>query len=443
MTGLFDAASRASLSWRVMSDDEAKPARFQAPRGTNDVLPEDEPYWRFLREAGERVCHNAGYRRIETPVFEDARLFLKGTGESTDIARKEMYEFEDRGGERLALRPEGTPNVCRAYLEHGMQAWPQPVRLFYMSPVFRYDRPQAGRYRQHTQLGVEAIGDASALVDAEVIDVLASFYDALGISGLTLQLNTIGDGQCRPAYIQELRAYYEGKLDKVCADCRARYEKNPLRLLDCKEERCQPIIANAPTMTERLCEPCTQHFAELRSYLGAQEIHYELNDRLVRGLDYYTRTVFEFQPEDERGQSTVGAGGRYDGLIELLGGKPTPGVGFGSGFERIIINLKREGITVPEVEPPRVYIAHTSEAARLAALQIARRLRRRDIGAVLGGAGRSLKAQLRHADGLGARYVAIVGDQELARGEVTLKDLRGGEQRSVPNDTIEEEVAKD
>lgn len=415
--------------------------RFQAPRGTGDVLPEDEPYWRLLREVGERVCHRVGYRRIETPVFEDARLFLKGTGESTDIARKEMYVFEDRGGERLALRPEGTPNACRAYLEHGMQAWPQPVRLFYISPVFRYDRPQAGRYRQHTQLGAEAIGDGSALVDAEVIDLLASFYDALGLSGLTLQLNTIGDEQCRPAYIRELRAYYADKLDAVCADCRARYETNPLRLLDCKEERCQPVITSAPTMADRLCEPCARHFAELRSYLDALEIGYELNDRLVRGLDYYTRSVFEFQPEDARGQSTVGAGGRYDGLVELLGGKPTPGVGFGTGFERIIINLKRENIAVPQIEPPRVYIAHTSEAARAAALRLSRRLHHRDIGAVLGGAARSLKAQLRHADRLDARYAAILGDQELARGEVTLKNLRTGEQRSVPYDAVEQVVA--
>ena len=424
-----------------MCADEAKSIRFQAPRGTNDVLPEDEPYWSFLREVGERVCHRAGYRRIETPFFEDARLFLKGTGESTDIARKEMYVFEDRGGERLALRPEGTPNACRAYLEHGMQAWPQPVRLFYVSPVFRYDRPQAGRYRQHTQLGVEAIGDGSALVDAEVIDLLASFYDAVGLSGLTLQLNTIGDDQCRPAYISQLRNHYIGKLDAVCADCRARYETNPLRLLDCKEARCQPIIASAPTMAGHLCDPCAQHFAELRSYLDALEIGYELNDRLVRGLDYYTRSVFEFQPKDERGQSTVGAGGRYDGLVELLGGKPTAGVGFGTGFERIIINLQRENIAVTQIEPPRVYIAHTSEPARAAALRLSRRLHDRDISAVTGGAGRSLKAQLRHADGLGARYAAILGDQELARGEVTLKDLRTGDQRSVAGDEVAAAVA--
>ena len=416
--------------------------RFQAPRGTNDVLPEDEPYWRFLRDVGERVCHRAGYRRIETPMFEDARLFLKGTGESTDIARKEMYEFEDRGGERLALRPEGTPNVARSYLEHGMQTSPQPVRLFYISPAFRYDRPQAGRYRQHTQLGVEAIGDGSALVDAEVIDLLDGFYGALGISGLTLQLNTIGDEQCRPAYIRELRSYYDDKLDTVCADCRARYEKNPLRLLDCKEERCQPVIANAPVMAEHLCEPCSQHFAELRSYLDALDIKYELNDRLVRGLDYYTRTVFEFQPKDERGQSTVGAGGRYDGLIEILGGKSTPGIGFATGFERIIINLKRENITVPPIAPPRVYVAHTSEAAHLAALRLSSRLHEHGIGAVLGGAERSLKAQLRHADGLGVHYVAILGDQEIASNEVTLKDLRSGEQRSVAHDKVEGELAE-
>jgi histidyl-tRNA synthetase len=425
----------------TMCADESKATRFQAPRGTNDVLPEDERYWRFLRDAGERVAGLFGYRRIETPMFEDARIWLR-TNEGTDIVDKEMYVFEDRGGDVLALRPETTAAVCRAYIEHGMQAQPQPIRLFYFAQKFRYDRPQAGRYRQHSEFGVEAIGDGSALVDAEVIDVLASFYEALGLRGLTLKLNSIGDAACRPQYLEALRAYYLPHLDQVCADCRARYAKNPMRLLDCKQPQCQPFIAKAPTITDHLCADCAAHFAELRTHLDALEIAYELDARLVRGLDYYTRTVFEFHPPREGAQSAIGAGGRYDGLIELLGGKPAPGIGFGSGVERIIINLKRENISVPEVEPPRVYIAHTSEAVRVAALGLARRLHRRGIGAVLGGAGRSLKAQLRHADALDARYAAIIGDQELGRGEVTLKDLRGGEQRAVADADVEGEVEK-
>ena len=414
--------------------------RFQAPRGTSDVLPEDEPYWRFVREAGERVCHAHGYRRIETPMFEQAEVFLRGAGTGSDIVEKEVYIFEDRGGDKMALRPEGTANVCRAYLEHGMQALPQPVRLFYLSPVFRYDRPQAGRYRQHTQLGVEAIGDGDALIDAEVIDLLASFYDGLGLSGLTLQLNSIGDGQCRPAYLDELRSYYGDRLDDVCADCRVRYEKNPLRLLDCKEERCQPLIGGAPLLGELLCKPCEEHFAALRSYLDALDISYQVQPRLVRGLDYYTRTVFEFEPAQEGSQSTVGAGGRYDGLMALLGGRPTPGIGFGTGIERIILNLKRQEAPVPELAPPRVYVAHNSAAGRAAALVLAQRLRRAGVATVVGGGGRSLKAQLRHADALSVAYVAILGEKELARGEVTLRDMRDGQQRSVADTDVAKAV---
>ncbi len=416
-----------------MSDERV---RYQAPRGTRDVLPEDEPYWRFVRGTAERVAGLFGYRYIETPMFEDAAIWLR-TGEGTEVVEKEMYVFEDRGGDRLALRPETTASVCRAYIEHGMASRPQPVRLFYFAQKFRYDRPQAGRYRQHTEFGVEAIGEADATIDAEVIDLLSTLYERLGLQGLTLHLNSIGDQACRPAYIESLRAFYADKLDAVCPDCRMRYEKNPMRLLDCKDERCQPVIVAAPTITDRLCQPCVEHFATLRSHLDALGIAYEIDPRLVRGLDYYTRTVFEFYPPVEGAQSVVGAGGRYDGLIELLGGQPTPGIGFGSGIERIILNLKRQEAPVPEIEPPRVYVAHTSDAAKAAALRLAHRLRALDVSAVVGG-GRSLKAQLRHADALGARYVAILGDRELAHGEVTLRDMRDGQQRSVGEDQLQE-----
>ncbi len=433
------ASRRApSLCCLTMASDESKPVRFQAPRGTKDVLPEDEPYWRFVRSTGERVAGLFGYRAIETPMFEDARIWLR-TGEGTEVVEKEMYVFEDRGGDRLALRPETTAAVCRAYVEHGMSSWPQPVRLFYFAQKFRYDRPQAGRYRQHTEFGVEAIGDSDALVDAEVIDMLSTFYQALGLRGLTMQLNTIGDATCRPAYVEALRAYYRQLLDTVCADCRMRYEKNPLRLLDCKQPQCQAAIVGAPVISERLCEDCAAHFAGLRSYLDALDVAYEINPRLVRGLDYYTRTVFEFHPPEEGAQSAVGGGGRYDGLIELLGGRRTPGIGFGSGIERLIINMKRQQAPVPEIEPLRVYVAHMSEAARQAALRLAHRLRANDISAVVG-TGRSLKSQLRHADALGARYVAILGEQELARGEVTLRDMRDSQQQTVAEPDVAQAV---
>jgi histidyl-tRNA synthetase len=424
-----------------MADREQHRPRFQAPRGTRDVLPEDEPYWRFVRETAERIARRTGYGRIETPMFEDARIWLRTSGEGTDIVDKEMYIFEDRGGDKLALRPETTASVCRAYIEHGMANRPQPVRLHYFAQKFRYDRPQAGRYRQHTEFCIEAIGEADAMVDAEVIDLLVSLYDGLGLKGIALQLNSIGDAQCRPAYIEELRSYYADKVDRVCPDCKVRYEKNPMRLLDCKDERCQPIIAQAPVISDRLCDDCAAHFASLRRYLDALDVSYVLNPRLVRGLDYYTRTVFEFYPPEEGAQSVIGAGGRYDALIELLGGRPTPGIGFGSGIERIILNLQRQKVEPPAIEPPRVYVAHTSEAAQAAALRLAHRLRDGGAGAVTGAGGRSLKAQLRHAGALGARYVAILGDQELARGEVTLRDMQDGNQRSIGEGEIDRAVA--
>lgn len=420
-----------------MPDSKSQPRAtrgptFRAPRGTSDVLPAEQPYWRLVRETAERVCRAFGYQRIDTPAFEDARVFLRGVGEGTDIVEKEVYLFEDRGGEQVALRPEGTANTCRAYLQHGMHVLPQPVRLYYISPVFRYDRPQAGRYRQHTQLGAEIIGDGDPLTDAEIIDLLVTFYDALGLRGLTLHLNSIGDGRCRPAYLRVLREYYAGKLERVCGDCRVRYEKNPLRLLDCKQKQCQAVIAGAPPITEYLCQDCAAHFEVLRAYLDGLGIAHKVNPRLVRGLDYYTRTVFECQPAHGGAQSTVGGGGRYDGLIELLGGPPTPGTGFGTGFERIILNLRRQGAEPPDDSRPLVYVACQSEGARREALRLASRLRRQQVPAVMAVGGRSLKSQMRQADSLGVAYVVIIGEREMRSGAAVLKDLRDGSQRELP-----------
>ncbi len=407
-----------------------KPRKFAAPRGTADILPEDWPYWKYVRDTAERVCELFGYRRIETPIFEHAGVFLRTSGESSDIVAKEVYLFEDRGHDMLALRPEGTANVMRAYIEHGMASLPQPVRLFYIGQIFRYDRPQAGRYRQHTQLGIEAVGDPDPLIDAEVIDLLATFYRELGLGQFTIKLNTIGDQVCRPAYVEALRAYYRPLLPELCADCRTRFEKNPLRLLDCKEQRCQAAISGAPRLHEHLCDACREHFARLREYLAALDITYVIDEQLVRGLDYYTRTVFEFHPHEEGAQSSMGSGGRYDGLVELLGGPPTPGVGFGTGFERLIINLKRQGVAVPPAPAPVLYIAHlTPEASRMA-MRLAAAVRAAGLQVIVGPAGRSLKAQMRHADAKGAAYAAIIGADEAAAGEVTLRNLaHHGEQR--------------
>jgi histidyl-tRNA synthetase len=298
-------------------------------------------------------------------------------------------------------------------------------------PNFRYDRPQAGRYREHHQFGAEAIGDGDAAVDAEIIELLWRLYEELGLTDLTLHLNSIGDAVCRPAYLEALRDYYRDKLDRVCADCRARFEKNPLRLLDCKQPQCQPVIAGAPAFTDHLCEPCAQHFADLRAYLDTVGIQHVLDPRLVRGLDYSTRTVFEVQPRKEGGQSAIGGGGRYDGLIELLGGRPTPGIGFGTGIERIIINLKRQEVPLPDGEALRVFVVYQTPAARAVAFKLASDLRRAGVPAVTAAGERSLKSQMRHADALGAQYAAIIGERELGDGTVTLKDLQDGPQETI------------
>ncbi len=413
---------------------------YKAPRGTQDILPEKQPYWDFVRDAVDRMCTAFGYARIETPVFEDASLFTRGVGEITDIVQKEMYVFQDRGGQDLALRPEGTAPVCRAYLEHGMHNLPQPVRLWYWTPIFRYDRPQAGRYRQHHQFGAEAIGASDAAADAEVIELLWRLYEELGLTELTLNLNSIGDQNCRPAYLEVLRHYYSDKLALVCDDCKGRYERNPLRLLDCKQERCRPFIAGAPAITEHLCEDCSVHFDDLRAFLDSAQVPYLLNPRLVRGLDYYTRTAFEVLPKEEGGQNTVGGGGRYDGLIEQLGGRATPGVGFGTGIERIIINLERQQIALPPANRPQVYVVSQSPNARIPAFRLASTLRRTGVSALASGGERSLKSQMRHAGALGAEYAVIIGERELKDGAVTLKYLADGDQETVPVEEVAQRI---
>jgi histidyl-tRNA synthetase len=412
------------------------PLRYRAPRGTQDILPEEQPYWDYVREAAQRLCRLFGYERIDTPVFEVAALFIRTTGEATDIVQKEMYVFKDRGGQEMALRPEGTAPVCRAYLEHGLASRPRPLRLWYWAPIFRYDRPQAGRYRQHHQFGVEALGDASPAMDAEVIELLWRFYQELGLEGLSIHLNSLGDDRCRPRYVEELRRYYQGRLERACPDCQARYHRNPLRLLDCKRDECQPLVAAAPPITDYLCQECLGHLEDLKEHLKALDIPYVLNPRLVRGFDYYTRTVFEVYPRQEGAQSAVGGGGRYDGLVEGLGGPPTPAVGFGTGIERIIMNLKRQEVAIPPAPRPQVYVAWQGAEARLPAVRLASQLRRQGVAAMAATGDRSLKAQLRQADARGIPYVAILGPQELAQGTVTLRRLADGHQETVLQDQL-------
>jgi histidyl-tRNA synthetase len=404
---------------------------YKAPRGTEDILPEDQQYWRYIEGKATYVSQLYGYQRLDTPVFEDSQLFLRSIGEGTDIVTKEMYIFNDRSDNALALRPEGTAPICRAYIEHGMDNLPQPVKLFYLASIFRYERPQAGRYRQHHQFGFEAIGDASPLLDAEVIDMAWQYIKSLGLNGISLQLNSIGCKKCRPDYLRKLVSYYSDHKDTLCDDCRTRYEKNPLRLLDCKKPDCQATADAAPKSSENLCSDCEAHFQSVQSYLSEIMLPFSINHRLVRGLDYYTRTVFEIQPPDEGSQSALGGGGRYDDLIQELGGKPVPAIGFASGIERVILNLKKQQVAVPGLPCPLIFIANLGDKAKIESIKLSSSLRRQGIGVIINSGDRSLKAQLRQANNLSVNNVIIIGEDEVDKGTVILRDMKTGEQTSL------------
>lgn len=407
--------------------------KLQAPRGTQDVLPAAQPYWRAVQDAAREVAGLHGFQRIDTPVFEYAAVFEKGSGDTTDIVEKEMYTFEDRGGELFALTPEGTPAICRAYLEHGMGSWPQPVRLYTTHHMFRYDRPQKGRYRQHTQIDCEVIGSSDPLVDAECISLLWEVFQRLGLDAIEVRLGSIDDPGPRRAYIQQLKEYYRPFLDHLSEDSQRRFDRNPLRLLDSKDERDLPYKEAAPKLVDRLSPDAADHHTAVCSALEAAGIAYRIDPLLVRGLDYYNRTVFEIVPtDDERAQGTLGGGGRYDGLMEILGGPPTGAMGFGSGIERIILEMEKHGITIESEAHAKVFIVHRAEGSQRAAFKLAADLRRAGVATIVGESGRSLKSQLRSANHSGAAFAAILGEDELARGVAIIKDLReGGDQRDV------------
>jgi len=412
---------------------------YQAPKGTQDVLPDDIAPWRYVESACHRLAQQFGYGEIRTPIFEDTGLFLKGVGEATDIAEKEMYSFRDKGGANLTLRPEGTAAVVRAYLEHGLYNRPQPVKLYTLMSAFRHDQPQAGRLREFHQWDCEAIGEEDPLIDAELVVLLWQLLDDLGLRGLSVQLNSIGDAACRPQYVRALVSYFEAHERELCPDCQRRLRTNPLRLLDCKNPQCQPLIAQAPRSVDYLCGPCAEHFARLRHYLDLAALPVTVNPRLVRGLDYYTRTVFEVWPPTVGGQSTLGGGGRYDGLAELLGGRPTPGVGFAMGIERVILNLKAQEVPVPPTPPLAVYAAYLGVAGKDQSWRLVQRLRQAGTSAVVATGDRSLKAQLRQANALGAQWALISGDAEVEAGTVQLRNLARGEQETLP---LDEAVAR-
>ncbi|MBN1934971.1 MAG: histidine--tRNA ligase [Anaerolineae bacterium] len=410
--------------------------RYTAPRGTLDVLPQDQPYWRYITARAHHIAQLYGFEQITTPMFESTEVFVRGVGEGTDIVDKEIYNFQDKGGEEIALRPEFTAGVMRAFIEHGMHTLPRPVKLYSIGPIFRYERPQAGRYRQHNQLNVEALGEQDPALDAEIMEVLRHLYADLGFGDIAFQINSTGCPKCRPGYVRLLVQYYQEHVDRLCDDCKRRMVRNPLRMLDCKAASCQPLIAGAPYFADHLCQECAEHFATLQGYLAALGRSFTVNHRLVRGLDYYTKTVFEAWSEGIGAQAAVCGGGRYDGLIELLGGPPTPGIGFGSGIERIILTMKAQGIAVPALPQPGVLIAPLGSEAKRRAVKLLADLRAADIAAALSFGDRSLKAQLRAAGKQNMRHVIVLGEDEMCSAQAVVKDMGSGEQQTVPLENL-------
>jgi histidyl-tRNA synthetase len=419
---------------------------FRAARGTRDLLPDETPTWTRLERLAADLAARYGYRRIETPMFEQVAVFERGVGEVTDIIEKELFRIAPRSDEAevWALRPEPTAGIVRAYVQHGMQTWPQPVKVYEIGPMFRYDRPQAGRYRQFWQFDIEAIGDAGPAVDAEIVELGLRYYTDAGVEGVEVLLNSIGDGVCRPEYIAELTGYYRERAPSLPALERDRLERNVLRLLDSKDPAMAAINATAPRMTDRLCDDCAEHFASVRAHLDALAVPYRLEPGLVRGLDYYTRTAFEFYVHGREGQQqALGGGGRYDGLVELLGGRPTPGIGFGIGLDRLILALSEQdqaGATV-KADGATAVVVGADPDDTIDRLRIATDLRAAGLAARADLARRKLGKQLEAAAREHAHFAVIVGD-ELAQGEVQLRDLPAGTQKPVAIADLSREIAR-
>jgi len=407
--------------------------KVESVRGVRDILPEEAILWQKLEDEIRRLFSLYGYKEIRPPILELAELFSRGVGEATDIVHKEMYVFPDKKGQMLALRPEATASVVRAYIEHGLYAKGDLAKLYYIGPMFRYEKPQKGRQRQFHQYGVEALGSLDPALDAEVIDLAWHLMERVGLSreGLFLRLNSIGCREDRPLYREALRSYFSAKKEELCQDCQRRLEENPLRILDCKEPQCQGAIAEAPKSLDYLCENCRRHFEELLSILRDLRLSYELDPRLVRGIDYYTRTVFELCSRDLGAQDALLGGGRYDDLVELLGGPPTPGVGFAGGMERLVLVLSQTQPVNAEAPDLDVYVVPIGEEGRRKALEIVASLRRLGVAADLDYMGRSLRKVMSIA-ARRARYALFLGPDELAQGRLTLKDLRTGTSSSLP-----------
>lgn len=413
---------------------------FQKPKGTQDLLPGVVEQWQFIEAKARELCRRFNYSEIRTPIFEATELFRRGVGETTDIVEKEMYTFEDKGKRSMTLRPEGTAGVVRSFVENKLYADTDIAKLYYIGPMFRYERAQAGRYRQFHQFGVEAFGAVDPSIDAEVIALGYSFYREVGIRDVTVEINSVGTPAVRAAYRNTLLAFLEPMKEKLCGDCQIRMHKNPLRVLDCKID--QKYFDGAPSILDSLDEECSAHFAAVQRNLTDMGIPFALNNRLVRGLDYYTHTAFEYKAAGIGAIDTIGGGGRYNGLVSQIGGPELPGIGLGLGLERTLLILEAQGASVPGVEPLDVYVIALGEAAEQTAVGLLQRLREDGLRVDKDYQGRKMKAQMKSADRFSARYAAILGDDELARGEIALKNLVNGEQETVRLDILTDELMK-
>ena len=405
------------------------------PKGTKDVLPSESYKWHYVEKTARDIADLYCLNEIRTPTFEHTELFLRGVGETTDVVNKEMYTFIDKGDRSMTLKPEGTAGVARSFIENGLFNSAMPLKMYYITPVFRYENPQKGRLREHHQFGVEIYGGAGADTDAEVISLAHTLLTKLGLS-VKLFINSMGCKECRTEYNNVLKAYFADKLDGLCPTCRERYAKNPLRILDCKEDRCKKLCVDAPKITEYLCDDCSAHFTKLKELLGESKIDFEVNPYIVRGLDYYTKTVFEFVTTALGSQGTVCGGGRYDNLISQLGGNPTCGVGFGMGLERILMLMEAVDAPIPNANPVKLYIASMGDEAYKKAFEIVTALRKKGVKAEVDHAGRGVKAQFKYADKIGAENVITLGDNELISGLCTVKRMSDGDRKDIKIDEI-------
>ena len=408
----------------------------KAIKGTKDVLPKDVHKNQYIEATALDIASKFGYKEIRTPVFEHTELFQRGVGDTTDVVQKEMYTFDDKGGRSITLRPEGTAGAVRSYLENGLCNEALPQKVCYLISCYRYEKPQAGRIREFHQFGVECFGSASPLADAEIIALAKSLFDTLGVKDLSLEINSIGCPTCRAEYHKALKEYFSSRKDELCNTCKSRLDRNPMRILDCKSPICHEIAEGAPVVIDYLCDECKEHFENVQKYLKAQNIEYTINPQIVRGLDYYTKTVFEFVSNSIGAQGTVCGGGRYDGLVEELGGQHTPSLGFAMGIERLMLLMEAQGCEFPEAEKPDLFIVALGEKATLKAVEIAKDMREEGFSALLDLNQRSVRAQMKYADKLGAKFNVVIGDNEVEAKTAKLKNMQTGEETEINLDTF-------